>query len=79
MRLAAIDVDALVELVWVAPVAGLTVVVAFAMVIRGSARAADARREGRALAVGGHALLALVGAVLVTAAVVFGLVIMASE
>jgi hypothetical protein len=61
MTLAAIDWDALLELVWAAPLAGVGVSVLFSLVILGVARAGDARREradGLALAYGAMAAVA---------------------
>lgn len=77
--IAAIDTDALLELVWAAPLAVLTVTVAWGLVIRGMTLAAEAGREGRRGAVALHALVALAGAALFTAAVVVGLLIMLSK
>lgn len=77
--IAAVDIDALLELVWAAPLAVLTVTVAWGMVVHGATRAAEAQRDGRALAAGGHLAVALVGAALFTAAVVFGLFIVTSK
>jgi hypothetical protein len=73
--IAAIDTDALLELVWAAPLAVLTVTVAFGMVVHGTTRAIESSREGRSLEAGLHGLVALVGATLFLAAVVFGLII----
>ncbi len=64
----AIDTDALLELVWVAPLAVLTVTVAWGLVIRGTALALEARRNGRSGAAALHALVALAGGALFTAA-----------
>ena len=75
----ATDTAALLELVWAAPVAALTVTIAWALVIRGSTRAADARRDGRAARATLHAGVAAVGLMLFTAAVVFGLVVMTAK
>ena len=75
----ATDTAALLELVWAAPLAALTVTIAWGLVIWGSTRAADARRDGRS----GHAALsvgvAVVGLTLFATAVVFGLVVMTSK
>jgi hypothetical protein len=75
----ATDTAALLELVWAAPLAALTVTVAWGLVIWGSTRAADARRDGRAGLATLHLGVAAVGAALFTAAVVFGIVVMTSK
>jgi hypothetical protein len=77
--IAAIDTDALLQLVWVAPLAVLTVTVAWGLVVRGTTLALEARREGRSASATLHALVAVAGASLFTAAVVFGLLIMISK
>lgn len=77
--LAAIDTEALLELLWAAPLAVLVVILAWAMVVHGATRAADARREGRVVVAGAHAAIAGAGGLLFAAAVVFGLVVMASK
>jgi len=76
---AAVDSAALLELVWAAPLAALTVTIAWALVVWGSTRAADARRDGRAGLATLHLGVAALGAALFTAAVVFGLVVMMSK
>lgn len=75
----ATDTAALVELVWAAPLAALAVTVAWALVIRGSTRAADARRDGRSGLAAVHLGVAAFGFALFAAAVVFGLVIMTAK
>jgi hypothetical protein len=75
----AIDTDALLELAWAAPLAVLTITVAYGLVVNGVTRATDARRDGRAVAAGAFAALAVAGAALFLAAVVFGFVIMISK
>jgi hypothetical protein len=75
----AIDTDALLQLVWVAPLAVLTVTVSWGLVIRGTTLALEARRQGRSVPAALHALVAVAGASLFTAALVFGLLIMISK
>ena len=75
----ATDTAALLELVWAAPLAALTVTVAWGLVIWGSTRAADARRDGRTGLASLHLGVAAIGAALFTAAVVFGIVVMTSK
>lgn len=76
---AAIDTDALLELAWAAPLAVLTVTVAWALVVRGTALSLEARRDGRSTAAALHALVAFAGGALFMAALVFGLLIMISK
>jgi hypothetical protein len=74
--IAAIDTEALLELMWAAPLAVLTVTVSYGLVVIGVTRATDASRDGRAAAAGAYAAVAIAGAALFLAAVVFGLIIM---
>ena len=75
----ATDTAALLELVWAAPLAALTVTVAWGLVIWGSTRAVDARRDGRSGVAALSAGVAAIGLALFAAAVVFGLVVMTSK
>jgi hypothetical protein len=77
--IATIDTDALLELAWAAPLAVLTVTIAWALVIRGTALALEAQREGRSAAAALHALVAVAGGALFAAALVVGLLIMISK
>ncbi len=75
----AVDVDALLELVWAAPLAALTVTFAMGLVVFGSTRAADAHRDGRSALAALHVAVALLGAALFAAAIGYGLFIMTSK
>ncbi|HEY0346041.1 MAG TPA: hypothetical protein VGC59_15415 [Solirubrobacteraceae bacterium] len=77
--IAAINTDALLQLVWAAPLAVLAVTVSWGLVVNGVTRAAEARRDGRAGVAGAYAALAVAGGALFTAAVVFGLLVMISK
>ena len=79
MNVAAVDTSALLELVWAAPLAVLAVTVAWGLVVRGTTRALEARREGQSMAAGLNALLAIAGAALFLTAVVFGLIVMTTK
>jgi hypothetical protein len=79
MRLADIDTDALLQLVWAAPVAALTVMTTFSIVIHGVARSNDSRRAGKNGAATGYAALAVVAAVAFAAAVIFGVFVITSK
>ena len=78
MRIAT-DTAALLELTWAAPLAALAVTIAWGLVIRGSTRAADARRDGRGGLATVHVGIAALGAVLFVAAVAFGLLVMTAK
>jgi hypothetical protein len=77
--IAAINSDALLELMWAAPLAVVVVTVSWGLVIIGATRAAEARRDGRVALAGAYAAVAAAGATLFTAAVVLGLLIMISK
>lgn len=76
---AEVDAGSLFELVWAGLLAALTVVFAWGLVVHGTTRASEARREGRSGAATLHAVVAIAGGALFTAAVVFGLVVMTSK
>ena len=71
---AAVD-SALLELVWAAPLAALTVVIAWGLVVLGTARAGEARREGRTASAALHVAMAAIGGTLFVAAIVVGLIV----
>ncbi|HVF77575.1 MAG TPA: hypothetical protein VNA28_04710 [Solirubrobacteraceae bacterium] len=75
----ATDTDALLELVWAAPLAAIAVTVAWALVIWGSTRGSDSRREGRTAHATLHFAVAAIGVTMFTAAVVFGIVVMTQK
>lgn len=56
-----VDTGVLLKVVWVSLTAGVGVTVAFSLLVLGSARAGDARREGRRLPALGYFALALFG------------------
>ncbi len=75
----ATDTAALLALVWAAPLAALIVTISWGLVVWGSTRAADARRDGRSGRATLHLGVAVIGAATFTALVVFGLVVMTSK
>jgi hypothetical protein len=79
LELAAVDWDALLQVVWVSVVAGIGVTSAFAMAIYGATRAVDLSRSGRVAEAGLFALVAAAGLLAVAAAVVFGIVVMTDK
>jgi hypothetical protein len=70
-----VDSAALLELVWAAPLAAITVVTAWGLVVYGTARAGEARRDGRNASAALHAALAALGGTLFVAAIVLGLIV----
>jgi hypothetical protein len=77
--IAAVNIDALLELVWAAPLAVIVVTVSWGLVVNGVTRALEARRDGRVTIAGAYAVVAIAGAALFATAVVFGLLIMVSK
>lgn len=76
--IAKIDSGALLELTWAAPLAALIVVIAWALAVLGTARAGEARREGRTVSAVLHVAMAAVGVMLFVAAIAIGLIIISS-
>jgi uncharacterized membrane protein len=75
MTLGAVDWDALLTAVWASFVAGVGVSAAFGFVILGGARAVELRRDGYVGAATLFGALGLLGALVVVAAIVFGLIV----
>jgi hypothetical protein len=77
---ATIDWDAIGELVWVAPLAGLAVAITYSFMIVGFARSSEARREGSGgVTAVAYSLLALVSTAAFLAVVVYGVVIIVKK
>jgi hypothetical protein len=74
--LAAVEFGQLLEVVWISLTAGVVVTTAFSLVVRESARSAEARRAGEGGSAALHATLALLFFAGFAAFVVVGLVIM---
>lgn len=66
-----VDVGQLAEVIYVALIAGIVVSLAFSLLIRGAVRAGEHGRA-RPVAAGAHALVAVVGLLVVVAAIVYG-------
>ena len=77
--IASINIDALLELVWAAPLAVLAVTVSWGLVVNGVTRALEARRDGRIAVASAYAVVAIAGAAMFAAAVLFGLIVMISK
>jgi hypothetical protein len=76
---AIVDWDALLEVVVASFVAGIGAPSAFAIAILGAARFADFRSDGRSVAAGLFAALTVAALAFCAAAVVFGIVLVASK
>jgi hypothetical protein len=76
---ATIDVGLLFQLVWVAALSGAAVGLAFSLLILGSVRAGDLRREGRTATATAYATMAVLAAAGITALVVFGIVVIVNK
>jgi hypothetical protein len=77
--LGAVKAGDIVEVVWVSLVAGVLVCIAFALVVLGGARSAEARRGGRGTAALAYGTLAALAALAFVAAVVVGVQVMLSK
>jgi hypothetical protein len=73
-----VDFGQLAQVVYVSLIAGVGVSLAFSIVIRGAVRAGEHRRT-RPVAATAHALVALLGLLVVLAAIVFGVSTMLSK
>lgn len=76
---AAVDVGALVRMLYSSLVAGIGIAVIFSIVILGSIRSSDMRRANRSGAAAAYAALATVALVLAAAVVVYGLFLVAHK
>ena len=79
MPLAAVDWDALLQVVWVSLLTGIGVTGVFAIAIYGATRAVDLSRDGRTAEAGLFAVVAVAALVLVGGAVIFGIVAMTDK
>jgi hypothetical protein len=77
--LANVDFAALWQVIWVSLLAGVTVSALFAVVVRTSARASDARRGGHGGAAAALAVLAGFALLLFAAGVVIGVQVMLTK
>jgi hypothetical protein len=77
--LAAVKASDIVEVVWVSLVAGVLVCFAFALVVLGTARSDDARRNGKGTAALAFGVLAAIALAACAAAVVYGVHVMVSK
>jgi hypothetical protein len=77
--IAAVDWDALWEVVWSSIVAGIGVTVIFGVAIVGVTRAVDLRRSGHGVASVAAGVVGFAALAVVAAAVVFGIVVMTNK
>ena len=77
--IASLDTAALLELAWAAPIAALTVVIAWGAVVYGTARAGEARRDGQNAVAAMHMAMAALGLAVFVAAIVFGLFVITAK
>ncbi len=71
--LAAIDIGALLKVMWAAPLAAISVSVVFSLTIYGATRFSDTRRSGRPLAAGAFGAVAIVSFAAFAAMVILAL------
>lgn len=76
---ASIDTGALLELIWVAPVATVAVALCFSLIIVGVTKAGDCRRADHPHLASAYAVLSVVTTVLFLGGVVFAVSIIAAN
>ena len=79
MTRGAIDTTALLKMVYSALLASVFVAVVFSTALLGAIRASDSRRAGRGVAATAYAALAVVGVLLASGVIVYGLVLIARK
>ena len=79
MMRAAIDTTALLKMVYSSLLASVFVAVVFSTALLGAIRASDSRRAGRGVAATAYAALAVVGVLLASGVIVYGLVLIARK
>ena len=78
MVFAAVELGQLVDVIWASLLAAVVVTTIFAVVVRASARAADARRTGDGNGAA-HVAIAVLGVLAFTAIVVIGVAVMLNK
>ena len=74
-----VDWHGLLEVLWSSFAAGLAVTIAASLAILGTTRAVDFRRAGQPVPAGLFSVVGVFGAVLLVAAVVFGVIVMTAK
>jgi hypothetical protein len=74
-----IDTGALLKLLWISLLAGVSVAVVFSLAILGATRSSDMRRDHRGVAAGAWATLSLLALAVAVAIVIYGLVLVARK
>jgi len=77
--LGVVELDQIVEVIWVSLAAGIGITAAYSLVVLGSARSAEARRAHNTGAAIGYGALAALFLILFVALVVLGVQIMLSK
>ncbi len=72
----AVEISQLAEVVWVSLAAGVGIAISFSLVVYGSARSTEARRQGQAVAAFAYVAMAVLFLCLFLGSVVFGVHIM---
>jgi hypothetical protein len=79
MTRAAIDTAALLKMVYSSLLASVFIAVVFSTALLGAIRASDSRRAGRGVAATAYAALAVVGVLLASGVIVYGLALIARK
>ncbi|MET0512407.1 MAG: hypothetical protein ABW135_12095 [Thermoleophilaceae bacterium] len=74
-----VDWDALLQVIWVSLLAGVTVPAAWAFALVGSTRALEYGRDGRAAAAVAYAIVGVAGVAIVLGAIVFGILVLTGD
>ena len=74
-----VEWDLILQVIWAALAAGISVTIAVSLAILGASRAADARRDGDTVDAVVYSALCVLGLVACVGAVVLGIVVMTSK
>ena len=74
-----VEAGDILEVIWVSLVAGVFVTLTFSLVVAGSARSAEARRDGRGNAALGYATIAVIAFAAFAATVAYGVHVMLTK
>jgi hypothetical protein len=79
MTLAAVDWGQLLELVWVAALAGVGVAACFSLIILGASRASECRRADRTVPATAYGALSVVATVVFLGTVAFAIIVISTK